>query len=258
LLVVAFIAAITVLIAAGVVKECPLALFGSEHEADAGALCRAEFLLNRYQALVAALIALAAAIYAVRPVWQQLRVLSVQAASDLLPNLRHEESELSEDEGFLAIAGRVADGLFSIEASVKDGIRLSSAQVGKIIGQLNDIALSINGLAGTGATERFANRIGLNTVDQQRRNALVTALNNVVVNCGLTMAIIKPPGGMPIDPYYNDMAPAFAQNIRTYVPEVLGPLKSEIARASMDLAKMKADLQSRSELATRIAKGFFE
>ena len=166
LLVVAIVAALAVLTFVGVVKECPVGMFGSEHEADGGALCRAEFLLNRYQALFGALVALGAAIYAVRPVWQQLRVLSVQAASDLLPNLRHEENELSEDEGFFAIAGRVADGLFSMEASVKDGIRLSSAQVGKIIGQLNDIALSINGLA-TEATERFANRIRT----QHRRTA---------------------------------------------------------------------------------------
>jgi hypothetical protein len=58
--------------------------------AEAPALCYAEFWLNRYQTLIAAVVALGAAVYAGLPAWRQLRATEQQLAAlmgDLPPDM---------------------------------------------------------------------------------------------------------------------------------------------------------------------------
>src|SRR5271165_7334608 len=86
-------AAIGLLVATGRLDACALAVIGTDRQVGGPLLCKFEFFLNRYQTLVGSLIALGAALYAVSPVWRQLRLVSVQAATDLLPHLHQEASE---------------------------------------------------------------------------------------------------------------------------------------------------------------------
>jgi hypothetical protein len=260
LLVVAFVAAITVLIAAGIVKECPLALFGSEHEADAGALCRAEFLLNRYQALVAALIALAAAIYAARPVWQQLRLVRVQAASDLLPRLQQEAEEISADEGCVAVANQIVDRLRAAMAEASGSF--SGTQVASVIGLLIHIRTGIDGLKSNGAIQAFAHRTTIHSAEQTRRKSFVASLDDVSSACEQIMGIVNPPGGIrgyggaPTPAYYDEIAPQIAEGVRGRLPGLIKSLDHEIAATTREIGKMKAELQTKTELAIAATRTF--
>lgn len=114
------LAAVSLLLVTGKLNTCPAALIGSEQQITGPLLCQLEFFLNRYQTLLGSLIALSAAIYAVGPVWRQLRLLSVQAATDLLPHLLTEAKELAADEGFLANANDVASRLHAARECSRD------------------------------------------------------------------------------------------------------------------------------------------
>jgi hypothetical protein len=69
------LAAISLLVATGAVATCPATLLGTERQLSGSKLCAVEFFLNRYQTLLGAMIALMAALYAVSPVWRQLRTI---------------------------------------------------------------------------------------------------------------------------------------------------------------------------------------
>jgi hypothetical protein len=200
--------AIAVLIATGAVKECPVALFGSEHEVDSGALCRTEFLLNRYQALIGALIALGAAIYATRPVWHQLRLLSVQAASDLLPRLKEEAEELSADEGLVATARQIVSKLREIQFDASG--YPSGSKVARTVGLFVHVRTAIDSMKSGGAIQHFASRTTISSEEQARRRILIVALDLVSLTCEKIMSIVNPPagiqgyGGVPTEAYYEE------------------------------------------------------
>jgi hypothetical protein len=260
LLVVAIVAALAVLIFLGVVKECPIAMFGTDREAGGGVLCRAEFLLNRYQALIAALIALAAAIYAARPVWQQLRLMRVQAATSLFPRLQEEAEELSADEGCLAAAVQIVERLRAAWAEVLGS--LSGTQVANIVGLLMHIRTGIDGMKSNGVILAFATRTTIHSAEQARRKSFVASLEDVSSACEQIMAIVNPPtgiqsfGGGVTQANYDEIAPRFAEAVRKLLPSVTDRLNSEISAASLEISKMKVELQSKTELAISATKTF--
>jgi hypothetical protein len=249
-------AVVVVLIVSGRLATCPAALIGLDHQMAGPVLCQLEFFLNRYQTLLGSLIALCAAIYAVRPVWRQLRLVSVQAATDLLPHLRQEADELGADEGFLGGASQIAAKLRMTEACANDPRRPTNIRVGDAIGEIQSIGQTILLLRSSGAVDQFANRITLTTSEQGRRRTLVTILENVSLACEKIMGIVKPPGGLPIAPYYEGIAPQFSAAVEENFPPVLKLLASEIVGTKADVERMRAELQSRTELAIRAAKGF--
>jgi hypothetical protein len=155
------LAAASLLLVTGKLDTCPAALIGSEHQTTGPLLCQLEFFLNRYQTLLGSLIALSAAVYAVGPVWRQLRLLSVQAASDLLPRLREEAEELSADEGCMANAGHIAAKLHTAQQYARDPHRAVDVRVGSTIGEIQSIGQSILSLRSSGAVDHFASRITL-------------------------------------------------------------------------------------------------
>lgn len=69
------------------------------------------------------------------------------------------------------------------------------------------------------------------------------------------MGIVKPPGGMPIGPYYEQIASQFSVTVEN-LPEVLKRLTSESISTKAEIKKMRTELQLKTELAIRAAKGF--
>jgi hypothetical protein len=241
---------------------CPIALVGLEHEAASGAACHVEFLVNRYQTVVAAAIALLAAYYAGRPVWRQLRLLRVQAASELLPRLEQEASELSSDEILVVAAKRIADNLGGAIGTVQSS-PFAGAQVGKAIGFLMPVRQGIDGLRSSGAIENFSLRITLHSSEQKNRKSLVDALNEIAGMCEDLMRIANSKAigvvgyqGTPLEAQYDEVAAPFADAVRLGVPVILDRLNLEISSAVDAITKMKRDVQLRTELALRATKDF--
>jgi hypothetical protein len=236
----------------GTIAACPAPLLATERQLSGPPLCTFEFFLNRYQILLASLIALTAALCAVAPVWRQLRLLSVQAATDLLPQLRQEAADIAADEAFLATAGQIEQHLVAAGELVCG----PANPVGETVGALQNVWRLLNGLRQIGSADQYANRITLNTDERQRRLVLVSLLDDVSSAHNLVMQTISPPGGMPIGAYYEQIAPQFSVSIAATLPPVAERLKSEIAASAETIQKMNSELRARTELAVRTAKGF--
>jgi hypothetical protein len=249
-----FLIIVALCLADGIIDVCPLPLIGSEHPPNAPVLCVLEYFLNRYQALIGALIALAAAIYAARPVWQQLRLVSVQAATDLIPHLRDEADEYLSDEQFLA---RVRDIIGRMELAVEcmdDPRYAPGLRIGNAIGQIQTARASISALQAIG--EKFARRTTLDRAEQQSRGEIITLINRVIGACERTMSTVQPPPGMPIQPYYESISTHFTQEVERNLPPVTESLKEAVASIESHLKIMRSELQSRTELALRAARRF--
>jgi hypothetical protein len=96
----------------------------------------------------------------------------------------------------------------------------------------------------------------LSTTEQQRRRAFISVFEDISSACDLIIGIVKPPGGTPIGPYYEQIASQFTAAVEENFPEVLKRLTSEGASMKVELEKMRGELQSRTELAIRAARGF--
>jgi hypothetical protein len=185
-----------------------------------------------------------------------LRLVSVQAATDLLPHLRQEADELSADESFLSGASQVAAKLRTAQEYVKDPRRPVNVRVGDAIGEIQSIGQAVLSLRSSGSVDQFANRITLTAGEQRRRGTLVEMFETVLLACEKIMAIVKPPGGMPIAPYYEGIAPQFSAAVEENFRPILKSLTDEIAATKAVIERAKAELQSRTELAIRAAKEF--
>jgi len=249
-------AAIGLLVATGRLDACALAVIGTDRQVGGPLLCKFEFFLNRYQTLVGSLIALGAALYAVSPVWRQLRLVSVQAATDLLPHLHQEASEIAADVACLASASKIENQLRAALELGRDPQRPSNVRVGDAIGMLESIGQSLFALKQAGTVDQFANRITLTSSQRQRRQALASIFDDIWSAHDQIMKIVKPPGGMPIAPYYEQIAPKFSDMIEANIPGVLGRLENEIRSSKVEIQEMHKELHGRTELAIRTSKEF--
>jgi len=111
----------------GTVDLCSLSQAGALSGAEAPALCHIEFWLNRYQTLIAALIALGAAMYAGRAAWSQLQATERQLAvllGDLPPDIWVDwEWELDTDEG------RLEPAILTVQNLNRRGLRVRRIQL---------------------------------------------------------------------------------------------------------------------------------
>jgi hypothetical protein len=250
------LAAIVILLATGRIALCPIEMIGAAQQSTGPLACRVEFFINRYQALLGSLIALTAALYAVAPVWRQLRLISVQAATDLLPRLHDEAAEIIEDEVFLVSARQIEQELSAVQQYARDPRRALNVRVGDSIGVLEGLWRSLQALKQSSSIEHFANRITLSANQRNTRQALAAIFDDISSAHRQIMEIIKPPGGMPIAPYYEQISPQFSDRVEATLPAIFQRLKAEIDLCASQVKSMKSELQARTELVMRTAKRF--
>jgi hypothetical protein len=246
------LAAISLLVSTGVVATCPATLLGTERQLSGSQLCTVEFFLNRYQTLLGAMIALMAALYAVSPVWRQLRLVSVQAATDLLPHLHDEAAEIAVDETFLTTATQIEQQLVAAQESVGR----PGNPVGDAIGALEAVWRSLQSLQQAGSIDHYVNRITLSAGERERRQLLASLVRDASAAREQIMKTVNPPGGMPIGPYYEQILPQFSRLIASTIPPVALRLRNEIAVSLQEVQKMKIELRARTEMVVQVAKGF--
>lgn len=194
-------------------------------------------ILKDWQTLIGVLVAVAIGYVAVLPVWRQVRIMSSQAAIQMLPVIYAEANELDRDRGTLDKIRDVQFGLSTAEMFCNLDRGDGHPFVSEAVKHLGETKAQIEAMKDE--LERFQKRVGLSNREFTYRLVLCMVLTTFRISMQNVYDIV----GDRVDNY--TLEPAEVDKIRKFASDYLENVERRLKKAEEEHTKSRQDVHRR-------------